>query len=153
MSDEIRIEYIADPSTVTDVIASIDASIRTSAWSASSWGTTLAGNTATLIAYVGDVPAGFACFAAMYEQGELLMVGVLPAYRRLGLARRLVQQGEAQTRWLGATEIHLEVASQNAPAIALYTALGYETIGRRKAYYPDGDDALLMVLRFAVCAG
>ena len=35
----------------------------------------------------------------------------------------------------GATRMALEVAVDNAPAIALYRALGFVTVGRRKGYY------------------
>jgi len=44
----------------------------------------------------------------------------------------------------GATVVHLEVRPTNATAISLYARCGFITIGRRKAYYENGEDAILM---------
>lgn len=38
----------------------------------------------------------------------------------------------------------LEVRVSNGAAIALYDQLGFKQVGRRKQYYPDGEDAILM---------
>lgn len=41
----------------------------------------------------------------------------------------------------------MEVRAGNAAAIAMYQQhLGFATVGRRRAYYADGEDALLMAL-------
>ena len=41
----------------------------------------------------------------------------------------------------------LEVRASNAAAIAMYQRhLGFATVGRRRGYYADGEDALLMAL-------
>ena len=40
----------------------------------------------------------------------------------------------------------LEVRRSNAPAIALYRALGFFAMGVRARYYPDDEDAVEMVL-------
>ena len=42
----------------------------------------------------------------------------------------------------------LEVRRSNAPAIALYRALGFFAMGVRARYYPDDEDAVEMVLAF-----
>ena len=39
----------------------------------------------------------------------------------------------------------LEVRVSNAAAIGLYRSLGFESLGTRRAYYQDGEDALLFV--------
>lgn len=41
--------------------------------------------------------------------------------------------------------ISLEVRRSNLPAIKLYSEFGFETVGEREHYYPDGEDALVMV--------
>ena len=38
----------------------------------------------------------------------------------------------------------LEVRASNMAAVALYEQLGFQHVGRRKGYYADGEDALLM---------
>jgi ribosomal-protein-alanine N-acetyltransferase len=42
------------------------------------------------------------------------------------------------------TRFRLEVAVGNSAAQALYRSFGYETVGRIAAYYPTGEDALVM---------
>ncbi|WP_431272740.1 hypothetical protein [Dankookia sp. P2] len=38
----------------------------------------------------------------------------------------------------------LEVAAGNAAARGLYQGLGFAEVSRRRRYYPDGSDALVM---------
>ncbi len=51
----------------------------------------------------------------------------------------------------GAGELFLEVSEQNAPARALYARLGASEAGRRRRYYPDGSDALVLRLALSPC--
>ena len=45
---------------------------------------------------------------------------------------------------LGISRLFLDVAESNTSARALYDAAGFAQTGRRRAYYADGDDAILM---------
>lgn len=40
----------------------------------------------------------------------------------------------------------LEVRRDNEPAIELYKRMGFERVGRRRGYYRDGTDALILSL-------
>lgn len=40
----------------------------------------------------------------------------------------------------------LEVRVSNAPALALYSRLGFQYVRRRRQYYDDGEDAIVMSL-------
>ncbi|MBT3217408.1 MAG: ribosomal protein S18-alanine N-acetyltransferase [Candidatus Marinimicrobia bacterium] len=42
------------------------------------------------------------------------------------------------------SHISLEVRKSNIPAIKLYSDFGFESVGKREQYYPDGEDALIM---------
>jgi ribosomal-protein-alanine N-acetyltransferase len=53
----------------------------------------------------------------------------------------------------GAREMFLEVAEGNAAARALYAGLGAAEAGRRRRYYPDGSDALVLRLALSPCDG
>lgn len=53
-------------------------------------------------------------------------VGVLPAYRRRGIARRCVEAGIDLIRKQGGTKAFLGVIDGNVPAYALYEDLGFE---------------------------
>lgn len=79
-------------------------------------------------------------------EAELHLIGVAPPFRGRGLARRLLLACQAEARALGAERLYLEVASRNAPALGLYLRQGFTVVGRRRGYYRDGDDALLLAL-------
>ena len=69
--------------------------------------------------------------------GHILTVDVSPAYRRMGIARKLLTQIEELLRQKGATECRLEVRETNAAALSLYEKLGYKKVGRLERYYGD----------------
>jgi ribosomal-protein-alanine N-acetyltransferase len=75
---------------------------------------------------------------------DLLYVYVKPEHRRSGLGKqlvaRLIEELEAHAQLEG---LFLEVRSSNTPAQTLYRKLGMEQVGTRKAYYADGEDALI----------
>lgn len=75
---------------------------------------------------------------------RLYSLAVDPAARGGGIASLLIEQGEARAREEGALYMRLEVATGNAPAIALYRKLGYEPFGLYRDYYEDHDDAVRM---------
>ena len=78
---------------------------------------------------------GFGLARAIGGEAELLTLAVAPSAQRQGVARTLVTAlaGAAQTA--GASALFLEVACDNAPALALYKALGFVQVGRRPGYY------------------
>ena len=65
---------------------------------------------------------------------------------RIARTRALMEAAQAVLVQLGAQTLFLEVSAENPPAINLYAGLGFEQVGRRKAYYADGSDALVMRL-------
>lgn len=85
---------------------------------------------------------------AVAGEAEILTVATAPACRRQGIARALVLRlfEACQIRQVGV--LFLEVAADNPPAMGLYTALGFDTVGRRKGYYPRQNappaDAVIM---------
>lgn len=50
----------------------------------------------------------------------------------------------AACRSLGCSGAVLEVSARNEQAAALYTRMGFQSVGRRKRYYDDGSDAVIM---------
>lgn len=75
---------------------------------------------------------------------ELHDIVVAPAARRLGVGRQLMAALRARARAEGLEHVHLEVRPSNAAALALYRAMGFTEQGRRRRYYADGEDALLL---------
>ncbi|WP_018023357.1 ribosomal protein S18-alanine N-acetyltransferase [Corynebacterium ulceribovis] len=90
--------------------------------------------------------AGVGRFGPADDPGfEVHTVGVSPRQQRQGLGRKLMHQLLAVADAAGGP-VHLEVRTDNVPAIALYEDLGFERIGIRRNYYrPSGADALTMI--------
>ncbi len=68
-------------------------------------------------------------------------LGVLPAYRRQGIATTLLRACEAQIR---VPRVRLSVRASNQPALRLYSQFGYKQNGVWSRYYSDGEDALVL---------
>jgi ribosomal-protein-alanine N-acetyltransferase len=80
-------------------------------------------------------PLGFILCRTAASEGEILSLGVLMEARRLGLGRSLVAAAKAEALKRGIEALFLEVAEDNAPALALYCGVGFRSVGRRPAYY------------------
>lgn len=94
----------------------------------------------------GQPVQGFLIARRAEDEAELLTLAVHPDFRRLGLARALVQRAMATLRRAGAKHLLLEVDEANAPARTLYQALGAVPVGRRPHYYERGADAAIFSL-------
>jgi len=71
----------------------------------------------------------------------IVTIGILPEFRRLGLARALLHACEAR---LQAKAIRLSVRRSNHPAIELYLTEGYTQVDVWGNYYIGGEDALIL---------
>ena len=78
----------------------------------------------------------FALVRVVLDEAELLTLAVHPRAQRRGAARKIMLEWHQQAAQRGATCAFLEVAADNRPARALYAALEYTEVGKRKAYYP-----------------
>jgi len=97
-----------------------------------------------VLAQEGDEPAGFALARVAADEAEILTIATRPAARRRGHGRALFAALAKEARARGAAALFLEVSEANAAARGLYAALGAREVGRRKRYYADGSDALVM---------
>ena len=88
--------------------------------------------------------AGFVLARVAADEAEILTLAVAPAARRLGHGGALLAGAMAAAVARGAVAMFLEVAEPNAAARALYAAAGFAEAGRRRRYYPDGADALVL---------
>lgn len=111
---------------------------------------------AALIAQRGAVlvcgPEGLGLAQVTATEAEVLTLAVHPGARGRGhgrtLLRRLVDEAAAQ----GARDLYLEVAADNAAALALYLGEGFQEVGRRRGYFraPDGRRVDALVLHKSV---
>jgi ribosomal-protein-alanine N-acetyltransferase len=88
--------------------------------------------------------AGYLCLKQVLDEAEILDVAVSASLRGRGVGRILVEGALAASRSRGVAVVSLEVRVGNREAIALYERLGFREVGRRKNYYDNGDDAILM---------
>jgi ribosomal protein S18 acetylase RimI-like enzyme len=96
-----------------------------------------------LKAVVDDQMVGFIAGDPRRSEGMawIATLGVLPEYRRQGIARALLLECEQH---LGTPRLRLCVRNDNEGAIRLYEQEGYTRVGTWKKYYNDGGDALVM---------
>lgn len=97
---------------------------------------------------IGEVEGETVAMASLHwvlDEVHLVSIAVAPAYRGQGLSRTLLGVNMAfarlreELRWMT-----LEVKWDNPPALALYKSYGFTTVGKRKKYYRDGQDARIM---------
>jgi len=96
---------------------------------------------------LGLAGQGFVLARAVAGEAEVLTLAVAPAARRRGVATALLQAAMRQAAARQAEVMFLEVAESNAAAQALYMAAGFAEVGRRRHYYSDGTDALVLSRR------
>lgn len=87
---------------------------------------------------------GFILCRAIAGEAEILTLAVVPAARRRGAGRALVEAAAGLAEGLEADALFLEVAHDNVAALALYAGAGFSRVGLRKGYYASGADAVVM---------
>lgn len=95
----------------------------------------------------GGERAGYAVLMMVLDEAHILNISVIAERQRRGLGRSLLDHLGEVARQAGARQMFLEVRPSNGAALALYERAGFETIGRRKGYYPavgGREDALVM---------
>jgi ribosomal-protein-alanine N-acetyltransferase len=89
---------------------------------------------------------GYAMTLASGDVVDLLRIAVHPERRRCGVARALLDTVLERASRTRAERVLLEVRVGNAAARAFYAAAGFSEIARRRGYYRDGSDALVLAL-------
>ena len=98
-----------------------------------------------LVAAEGEKVCGYVGSQAVLGEADMMNIAVDPAYRRQGIARRLVEQLIAELKAAGNYQLTLEVRASNAPAIGLYETMGFAQVGCRPKYYTKPtEDALIL---------
>jgi ribosomal-protein-alanine N-acetyltransferase len=87
---------------------------------------------------------GVGCYWEIVDEAHITVLAIDPCYHRRGLGQWLLinlLENACQRELLRAT---LEVRASNSRAISLYESFGFQALGNRRAYYPDGEDALIL---------
>ncbi len=139
--DQIDPKYvslkIADPDAAEE-IAALHLKLFNPPWDVASVTPLLAAPAAVaFVARVGIPPTtvGFVIGQMAADVSEIISIGVAPDWQKRGLGRILFGAFSRAVTRAGARRLFLDVAADNAAAIALYQAMGCCEVGRRKGYY------------------
>lgn len=105
------------------------------------------GHSAWLICQDG-APIGFALMMMVLDEAHLLKIAIMPTHQRQGLGEQFLEQMFVVAKEASVSQMFLEVRPSNVAARGLYEKKGFDTVGRRKDYYPAAEgreDALVMM--------
>jgi ribosomal-protein-alanine N-acetyltransferase len=89
--------------------------------------------------------AGFAVMHFGDARAHLVLLAVLPAYRRRGVASRLLAWLTETAQVAGVMSIHVELRAGNHAARALYRTAGFAETLRIEGYYRGRETAVRML--------
>ena len=142
------LEFRAAAAGDIGAVMALGSSTSLNNWSESDFVQVLDGETGELTLAIADSDiVGFVASSSVIDEVTLLNVAVHGAWKRRGLARRLIGDMLDRRHSAGARRCLLEVRESNQAARALYASMGFAVDGRRPDYYPVGDsreDAVLM---------
>jgi ribosomal-protein-alanine N-acetyltransferase len=101
--------------------------------------------TNVVVAREGTRVIGFALMEYRSDDAHLVLLGVAPDRRRLGIATAMLAWLEETLRVAGMVAIHVEVRASNRVAQAFYARLGYEKVNATSRYYQGIETALHLV--------
>lgn len=132
-----------------DAVVAIEGAVYPHPWTRGNFSDSLAAGYHCWIVECGGEIVGYTVVMTGAGEAHLLNLSVAVSWQRRGIGRAALGFVKQLARDYGASRILLEVRPSNVPAIALYSAQGFSTIGRRRGYYPDGsarEDAVVMQL-------
>lgn len=80
----------------------------------------------------------------LLDEAEIHLLNTDPLHRRYGYAQQLLQYIFQLAQQQGIQRLLLEVRASNSAAQALYSRNGFQICGRRKNYYSNQEDALIL---------
>ena len=146
---EVRFETMT-PETLEGVLA-VEKHTYAHPWVLAHFTDALASGYQAQLLMAGDTLLGY--FVAMkgVDEVHLLNITVAPDYQRQGWAHVMLDALAVWARGQGAEWLWLEVRVGNLRALHVYESQGFQRVGQRKNYYPDGqgqrEHALVMSLR------
>lgn len=99
------------------------------------------------VAVAGGRVAGYVGLYLSPPDADVQTIAVAAGHQGEGIGRDLLAAAVAYAWESGCSRMFLEVRADNDAALRLYRTAGFERLGRRRNYYPDGTDAVTMRLR------
>jgi ribosomal-protein-alanine N-acetyltransferase len=137
----------AAPKDITDIFY-VESRCFNSPWSMESIRADITENDNALyiVAVANSRVIGFCAMHSVLDEGHIMNVAVLESFRGKRVAEKLLGK-MFELAPPAVTNYTLEVRVSNAPAIKLYTRLGFRSFGLRPGYYADtGESAMIMWL-------
>jgi [ribosomal protein S18]-alanine N-acetyltransferase len=106
-----------------------------------------------LVAELAGEIVGYVGSHVIVDEAHVTTFGVRPGYRRRRIGERLLADVLSHALHCGCERVTLEVRAENAAAQALYRKYGFSPVSRRKSYYADGEDAVVMWIEDTSRAG
>jgi len=132
-----------------DDIISIEVDCYDHPWSSLQFSQELENPVSSILVYEADDKiVGYICYWLIVGEMQILNIASSSQFRRQGIAVQLLEEAFRRCSQIELSSAWLEVKSGNFGAIALYQRYGFILSGTRKAYYRDGEDALVMVKTF-----
>jgi ribosomal-protein-alanine N-acetyltransferase len=111
-------------------------------WSLANFESELLSDESRVFRWQKDENEGFILYRLVVE--EVWIMNIAVKHKGQGFGSLLVKQFIASLAGGVVQRILLEVSRSNTAAKALYQKIGFQKIGERKNYYPDGSDAWVM---------
>lgn len=108
-----------------------------------------------LLAERGGEPHGYVLllFRAGGRMARLYSIAVAQRARGAGVGAALIEAAEAEAARRGCDSLRLEVRASNQTARRAYQRAAFGETGIRPAYYPDGENAVIMEKQIGTPAG
>jgi ribosomal-protein-alanine N-acetyltransferase len=132
-----------------DAILDVEQSAYPFPWTRANFADSLAAGYSAWCCRIDEAMVGYAVMMLVLDEAHLLNITVAPHWQRHGYGTLVMHHLFSTARRHGAKRMFLEVRPSNASGQGLYKRLGFETIGRRRGYYPAGtvrEDAVVMAL-------
>jgi [ribosomal protein S18]-alanine N-acetyltransferase len=89
---------------------------------------------------------GYLFAVSLYEEFHVNKIATDLRLRKQGYGRVLIEDALSRARAMASTAVTLEVRVSNEAARQFYRSYGFREAYKRRAYYQDGEDALVLVL-------
>ena len=125
------------------LLIALDNAVFPDAWTELMWQNQLADkNFFGFCAEENGEAIGFVCGTLLFDDGELLKIGVKPDCRGKGVGGLLLNAFLDGIKGAGGVRVFLEVRQGNTPALGLYESRSFLKTRVRERYYADGENAL-----------
>ena len=108
------------------------------------WYETIRKDSISIVGEIDGQIVAYACAWISFDEADVANIAVAENFRGHGIGTKLFAEIIRRVKLRGVTALTLEVRVSNTAAIKLYENFGLRSVGRRKGYYEDGEDALIM---------